>query len=138
MSGIKTFVGFTRAIVIDDNGDRYSYNAHPYYHDAPWYDWAYVYYEIKDNGNSKAVHYPSKILGFLQDGEEINAVIQCAIEPVPWSRLKEEFISKFSLNTDVGEEEIVPMSSLVVRFWSREQEWVHDDTAERTMERLLC
>ena len=50
------------------------------------------------------MHYPSKILGFLQDGEEINAVIQCAFEPVPWSQLKEEFIVKFILNMNVGEE----------------------------------
>ncbi len=49
MSGRATFIGFTRVSVIDDDGDRYSYNAHPYYHDAPGYDWAYVYYEIKDN-----------------------------------------------------------------------------------------
>ena len=61
ISGIITFIRFTHAIVIDDDGDRYSYNAHPYYHDAPWYDWVYVYYEIKDNENSKAVHYPSRI-----------------------------------------------------------------------------
>ena len=99
--------------MIDDDGDRYSYNAHPYYHDAPWYDWAYVHHEIKDKEISKAVHYPSKILGFLQDGEEINAIIQCEIVPVPWSWLKEEFIAKFSLNMDVGKEEIVLMSSLV-------------------------
>ena len=85
MLGRRTFIGFTRATVIDDDGDRCSYNAHPYYHDAPRYDWAHVYYEIKDNGSSKAVHYPSKILCFLQDREEINAIIQCAIEPVPWS-----------------------------------------------------
>ena len=58
MSRRKTYVGFTRATVIDNDGDRYSYNAHPYYHDAPCYDWVYVYNEIKDNGNNKAVHYP--------------------------------------------------------------------------------
>ena len=29
--GKNTFVGFTRAIVIDDDGNRYSYNAHPSY-----------------------------------------------------------------------------------------------------------
>ena len=52
-------------------------------------------------------------MGFLQEGEEINAVIQCAIEPVPWSKLEEEFIVKLCLNMDVGKEEIVPLSSLV-------------------------
>jgi hypothetical protein len=41
--GNKSFVGFTRVVVIDDDGDRYNYNAHPSYHDAPWYDWAYVH-----------------------------------------------------------------------------------------------
>ena len=51
-------------------------------HTANWY---YVYYKIEDNGKSKAVHYPSTILGFLQDGKEVNVKVQCAIEPVPWS-----------------------------------------------------
>ena len=60
-----------------------------------------------------AMHYPSKILGFLQEGEEINAIIPCAIEPLPWLRLEEEFIVKLRLNTDVGKEEIVPLSLLV-------------------------
>ncbi len=109
----RTFVGFTRAVVIDDNGDRYSYNAHPSYHDAPWYNWAYVHYEIKDSENSNAVYYPSKFLGFIQEGEEINVIVQCAIEPLQWSRLEEEFIVKLRLNTDVGKEEIVLLSSLV-------------------------
>jgi hypothetical protein len=113
MPGNKTFVGFTRAGVIDDDGDRYSYNAHPSYHDVPWYDWAYVHYEIEDSDISNAVHYPSKILGFFQEGEEINAVVQCAIEPVSWSRLEEEFIVKLCLNTDVGKEEIVSLLLLV-------------------------
>ena len=59
------------------------------------------------------MHYPSKILGFLQDGEEINAVIQCAIELVEWSRLEEECIVKLRLNMDKRKEEIVPLSLLV-------------------------
>ena len=41
------------------------------------------------------------------------AIIQCAIEPVQWLRLEEEFIVKLRLNTDVGKEEIVPLSLLV-------------------------
>ena len=56
MSGRNSFVRYTRATLIDDDGDTYSYNAHPYYHDVPWYDWVYVYYEIEDNGSCKAVH----------------------------------------------------------------------------------
>ena len=33
------------------------------------------------------------ILDFLQDGEDVNAAAQCAIDPVPWTRLEEEFIA---------------------------------------------
>ena len=109
----RIFVGFTRAVVIDDEGDKYSYNAHPSYHDAPWYDWAYVHYEIEDSENSNAAYYPSKILGFIQEGTEINVIIQCAIEPLQWSQLEEDFIVKLRLNTTNGKEEMVPMSSLV-------------------------
>ena len=39
--------------------------------------------------------------------------IQCAIEPLQWSRLEEEFIVKLCLNTHVGKEEMVLLSSLV-------------------------
>ena len=95
LSGRRIFVGFTCATLIDNVGDTYSYNAHPYYLEAPWYDWAYIYYVIKEDGESKAKHYPSKILGFIQDGEDVNAVVQCDNDPVPWLKLEEEYIAKF-------------------------------------------
>ncbi len=107
------FMGYISATLVDNDGDTYNDNAHPCYRDAPWYDWAYVYDEIKEDGECKAMHYPSKILGFLQSGEDVNAVVQCAIDPVPWSKLEEKIIAKFCLCTDVGKEEIVPMSSLI-------------------------
>ena len=59
------------------------------------------------------MHYPSKILGFLQDREDFNVILQCVIDPVPWPRLEEEFIAKFFLCTDVGKEELVPVPSLI-------------------------
>ncbi len=52
-------------------------------------------------------------MGFIQDGEDVNAIVQCAIDPVPWSKLEEEFIAIFCLCTDVGKEEIGRMSSLI-------------------------
>ena len=52
-------------------------------------------------------------MGFIQEGTEINVIIQCAIEPLQWSKLEEEFIVKLRLNTKVRQEELVPMSSLV-------------------------
>ena len=113
MLGRKKFCGYTYVTLIDNDGDRYSSNAHSYEHDAHWYDWAYAYYEIEEDGECKVMHYPSKNLGFLQDREDFNVIVQCVIDPVPWPRLEEEFIVKFSLNMDVGEEQIVPMSSLV-------------------------
>ena len=110
---IKRVVGYTRANLTNDDGEIHSYNAHPCYHDGPWYDWAYVYYENDEDSESESYHYPSKILGFIEDGEDINAVIQCSIHPVAWSTLEDDFITKFTLCTEVGKEEIVPISSLI-------------------------
>jgi hypothetical protein len=104
--------GYTRAIVFGSDGESASYNAHPFYHGGPWYDWAYVHYKIGEENDSTKEYYPSKILGFIRDDDEVKAVIQCSKEAVPWMELEENFIAPFELNTSTGGEEIVPMSSL--------------------------
>ena len=102
-------VGYTRAIVYDNDGEPSKYNAHPMYHGAEWYDWAYVMYDMPNSdGTSMLEFYPSKIIGFIRQENEVKAVVQCSKRPIPWSSLEEKFICSF----DLCSEQIVPMSSL--------------------------
>ncbi len=107
------YYGYTRATVFGDGGEHATYNAHPHYHDKPWYDWAYVHYEIEEEYSSTEQYFPSKILGFIRDDDdEVHAVIQCAVNPLPWEEVEEKFIAKFELCNTPGKEYIVPLSSL--------------------------
>ena len=107
------FVGYTRAIVYDSDGEPTKYNAHPMYHGAEWYDWAYVMYDMQNSdGTPRLEYYPSKIIGFIRHNNEVQAVVQCSKRPIPWSSLEEKFICSFDLCSDAGQEQIVPMSSL--------------------------
>jgi hypothetical protein len=111
--GIIGIFGYTHATVFGSDGESASYNAHPsFYHGGPWYDWAYVHYEIGDEDESTKEYYPSKVLGFIKYNNEVKAVIQCSVNAVPWTELEENFVAPFELNTRPGGEEIVPMSSL--------------------------
>ena len=138
--------GYTRAVVFGSDGDSARYNAHPFYHGGPWYDWAYVHYEIGEEDESTEEYYPSKILGFIKDDDEVKAVIQCSVDAVPWTELEENFVAPFELNTRPGGEEIVPMSSLchpicVVPDYGAttlDNGQIHDDPAKGTMECILC
>jgi len=106
-------VGYTRAIVYNDDGEPTKYNAHPMYHGAEWYDWAYVVYNMPNSdGTSRLEYYASKIIGFIQRENEVQAVIQCSVRPILWSALEEKFICSFDLCSENGQKQIVPMSSL--------------------------
>ena len=71
-----TLTGYTHAIVNGDDGESIKYNAHPCYHGAAWYDWAYVQYDI----DGEQMFYPSRVLGFTMLGDgSINAIIQYGI-----------------------------------------------------------
>ena len=108
------FSGYTRATVIGTDGERTTYNAHPYFHGGSWYDWAYVYYEIEEDEGTVAQYYPSKILGFCKDyDDEVHAIIMCSVEPLPWTMLEDKFVVTFKLCSTPGEEQVVPLSSLV-------------------------
>ena len=108
------FSGYTRATVIGTDGEKTSYNAHPYFHGGPWYDWAFVYYEIEEEFGSVSKYYPSKILGFVKDNDdEVHAIIMCSCDPLPWGQLEDNFVAKFKLCSKPGEEQVVPLSSLV-------------------------
>lgn len=56
-------------------------------------------------------YYPSKIPGFIRHENEVRAVVQCSVRPIPWSMLEQKFICSFELCSEHGEEQIVPMSS---------------------------
>ena len=105
--------GFTHANVVGNDGERISYNAHPCYHGAPWYDWAHVHYAVeKADGTIEQQYYPSKILGFLETPNGIEAVIQYSIEEVKWEQLENNFVVPFHLCTERDKEDTVPLSSL--------------------------
>ncbi len=114
---VITFVGFTRATVIDDDGVKIGFNAMPNCYGEPWYDWGLVYFEIEeDDGSSRAEYYPSKILGFIQvgDDDEVEAVVQCSAESLDWSTVEENFIVDFHLGTDHRTSFVtIPMSAIV-------------------------
>ena len=42
----------------------------------------------------------------------MKAVIQCSVKAVPWMDLEDSFIARFELDATLGNEQIVPMSSL--------------------------
>ena len=114
---VITIVGFTWASVIDVDGVKIGFNAIPNCYGAPWYDWGLVYFDIEeDDGTSRAeYHYPSKILGFVQVGEdEIEAVVQCSAESLDWSTVEKEFIVHFHHGTDHCTSFVtIPMSAIV-------------------------
>ena len=114
---VITFVGFTRATIIDDDGAKIGFNAMPSCYGAPWYDWGLVYFEIEeDDGSSRAEYYPSNILGFIQvgDDDEVEAVVQCSAESLEWSTVEENFIFDFHLGTDHRTSFVtIPMSAIV-------------------------
>ena len=104
-----TFTGYTHATIDGGDGETISYNAHPCYHGAAWYDWAYVQYDM--DGDEK--YYPSRVLGFTKSGTDgINAIIQYSMEDVTWDRLQEDFVVPFRLCTEAGKEDVVPLTSL--------------------------
>jgi hypothetical protein len=100
------FSGYTRATVVENSGQKTTYNAHPYFH-GPWYDWAYVYYEIEEEFGSVSKYYPLTILGFVKDcDDEVHTIIMCSCEPLLWRQLEENFVTKFKLCSKAGEEQV--------------------------------
>ena len=107
-------VGYTRASIIDSQGEEIHFSAHPNYHGGQWYDWAYVYFEVDDeNGKSRAQYYPSKILGFIRVEGEVEAVVQCSVDSLEWARVEEEFVVHFRLCNNFERSYVtVPISAL--------------------------
>ena len=109
------FVGYTHASVTMDDGSVVNYNAHPFFHGASWYDWAYIHYVIEGDDGPIEQYYPSRILGFIEDddGDEISAIVHCSERAVEWNELEEKLFVPFNLSTLAGDEQLVPLSSLL-------------------------
>lgn len=109
--------GFFRASVFDEDGEKITFNAHPWYHGAPWYDWAWVDYIITHpNGDTSRECYPSKVLGFIKENEgtSINAVVHCSEESMKWATVERDFVVSFKLGLDLKESVVsVPLSALI-------------------------
>ena len=78
-----TITGYTHANVVGSDGEFISYNVHPCYHGAPWYDWAHVHYAVEQaEDDVEQQYYPSKILGFMKTSNGIEAIIHYSMEEV--------------------------------------------------------
>ena len=108
-----TITGYTHANVVGNDGECISYNAHPCYHGAPWYDWAHVHYAVEQaDGEVEQQYYPSKVLGFMTTSNGVEAIIQYSVEEVTWEQLEDDFVVPFHLCIERDKEDVVPLSSL--------------------------
>ena len=109
--------GYTRASVFDEEGMKIKFNAHPWYHGAPWYDWAWVDFVIEQsNGETSREYYPSMVLGFvMQDNDgPVQAVVHCSEQPVEWSSVESDFFVQFKLGSELDKSCVsVPLSALI-------------------------
>jgi len=108
--------GYTIASTTSQDGERVIYYGHPCFKGRIWYDWTYVHFEefdINTHENTEN-YYPSKILGFLQFENEVEAVIQCSEKPLIWSELEQRMFLHTKIGTDINVSYVsVPISALV-------------------------
>ena len=107
--GGTTITGYTRGRHIDDDGDHTIFYAHPNYRGSPWYDWAYVHFVER----GEEVYYPSKILGFVQLENSVEAVIQCSVRPMNWETLEKKMFVGIELGVKTESFVTVKLSSIV-------------------------
>ena len=105
----EKITGYTRARCIEEDGDQVIFYAHPCYRGSEWYDWAYVHFVE----NNEEVHYPSKILGFVQTSDGVEAFIQCAVWPLNWLHLREKMFVPLNLSDKPESFVTVPLTSFV-------------------------
>jgi hypothetical protein len=110
-----TQYGYTRVKIDHDDNKTGLFYAHPNLLGSQWYDWAYVHFQItSSNGNEQSAYYPSLILGFHNVEKEVQAVVQCAVNPVEWSTIQTNLIVKFQLSDHFDESYVrVPISSII-------------------------
>ena len=107
--GGTTITGYTRGRHIDDDGDHTIFYAHPNYRGSPWYDWAYVHFVER----GEEVYYLSKILGFVQLENSVEAVIQCSVRPMNWETLEKKMFVGIELGVKTESFVTVKLSSIV-------------------------
>ena len=100
----RTVTRFTCMSVFDKEGVKINFNAHPHYHGAPWYDWAWVDYIVMcPSGETGEEFYP--FFGFVQtEGAPIHAIVHhCSQQLMNWSTVEHEFFVPFVLGTEFEE-----------------------------------
>ena len=109
-----TITGFTRAGIYGDDGNKTLYYAHPRYRGTEWYDWGFIHFDMSCGDESKEHHYPAHILGFLANGDEVEAVVQCSEQPLKWSTVERNFLAEFTLCDKFPKSFVrVPLTSIV-------------------------
>ena len=79
------------------------------YRVSPWYDWAYVHFLERGEEN----YYPSLILGFIEVGGNVEALVQCSTRPLKWSTVESNMFVAITLGNKSESFVRVPLSSLV-------------------------
>ena len=90
-----------------------------------WYDWCVIEYEYGRSNRVNTHLHPSKIHAFLSfdkdllaetdyDDDQLFAVVQSSKEPVPWEKVRKEFVCPFELGSEVEVDYcVVPVDSIV-------------------------
>lgn len=105
-----TITGYTRGRAIDEDGNQTIFYAHPSYRGSPWYDWAYVHFIENED---EETYYPSKVLGFVDTANGVEAVIQCSSKPLKWSTVERNMFVSFELGITKTSFVTVPLHSFV-------------------------
>lgn len=105
----NTITGYTHARIFDKDGIRSIFYAHPTYRSGPWYDWAFVHFLEGE----EELYYPSRVLGFVETLEGVEAVIQCSVRPMKWTTVEKKMLVAFDLGDKDESFVRVPLSSFV-------------------------
>jgi hypothetical protein len=105
----NTITGYTHARIFDKDGIQSIFYAHPTYRSGPWYDWAFVHFLEGE----EELYYPSRVLGFVETLEGVEAVIQCSVRPMKWTTVEKKMLVAFDLGDKDESFVRVPLSSFV-------------------------
>ena len=118
--GDITVIGYTEMKTMCDDLPC-TFHASPNLQGRPWYDWAYVQYDIDSDEDNCSVegdtstYFPSMVLGFIQlPGKDKQVVICTSTQPMPWKRLRKDFICPTTLSDNFHSSYVLaPLSSIV-------------------------
>lgn len=63
--------------------------------------------------DNKEAYYPSKVLGFIDTANGVEAVIQCASKPLKWAAVENKMFVAFDLGHTMASFVLVPLESFV-------------------------